>query len=741
MKKHCFSFLEDSYADICNDAMFCEKHLVDGNYLDSIIRAGMASEKITITICELVDLDFISPSQKKRLETLYYNGFIDEDIKKTLNEIREIRNKAAHGYLTDLEENAIRLHLYLYFVCTNFYKKFFNPDFLCDDYTGPIMEPSSELNDISENPVEDKNAEDILPDPLADYPFDKYNNQSYLLNELIKLNTSSIEAVEDDNLSRFKEYLHVDRPIQEEFSKALTIALSSDSSHLVMLCGSVGDGKSHLIANLKKKDPTLLDQFNIWNDASESDNPDKDSSNIDTLAHILNSFNNNNINSSTEKLILAINLGVLNEFLDSHYANEEFSDLASMIEKEDIFESDNVSHSIYRDKVSFVTFTDYNMFEINDDESSNHFSSKYISELFNRITKKDKKNPFYRAYCKDRESNFISPIIYNYEMLMDEDVQKIIIDYLIKVSLKYRKLISTRDLLNFVYEIIVPPEVLKIEDFMEYSLPNLLFGERSDSPLLMFFNELDPTFYRNESIDQFIIDLHVKDDTKRILDEYLDLTRFDFLKEYKESLCNFKRFDNSEKEKITTTLIRFAIFIGNNIVKSNFKDEIYLKYLRYLYAYNMGSFIGYSDLFKEIKEAIFLWKGSNEKNMMCIDILDSFKIYKNLRLKQVDGSKKYLSEDSSNRFKTEIKIIFSLQSNNEQISLNVDYSLYESITKLLNGFRPSQSDKEDLINLDEFINDLLSKDSEKDLFVVSLNRNEKFSLECNSGIFEFNKES
>ena len=103
--------------------------------------------------------------------------------------------------------------------------------------------------------------------------------------------------------------------------------------------------------------------------------------------------------------------------------------------------------------------------------------------------------------------------------------------------------------------------------------------------------------------------------------------------------------------------------------------------------------------------------------------------------------KKHFSDKSINRFKTEIKIIFLLQSNKEQIPLNVDFSLYESISKLLKGFKPNQSDKEDLINLDEFINALLSKASEKDLFVVSLNRNEKFSLEYNSGIVEFIKES
>ncbi len=744
MKKHCFDFLGDSYSEICQDAMSCEKHLVEGRYKDSIIRAGMASEKITLTICELEDL-FISPSQKKRIETLFYEGYVDEYTKKRLHYIREIRNKAVHGYLMDLEDKANKLHAYLYLVCVYFYKKY-NPHYSPEVYKGPIIESVSNSEKIPDDSSGDeKNTENLHSSPLDNYPFEKYNN-SFLLNELTKLNMSSIEAVEDDKLSEFKEYLHVNRSIQDDFMKALNKAVDSNSSHLIMLCGSVGDGKSHLIANLKKKNPILMNQFDIWNDASESDDPNKDVSNIDTLASVLQQFNDKNINISTKKFILAINLGVLNQFLDSSYANEEFTILKSIIEDAEIFESDNVSETIYGDKVSFITFSDYNMFELNDDESLNFTSSKYISDLFNKVTQNEENNPFYVAYLNDKESGYSSPIINNYEMLMDEGVQKIIIDYLIKVSLKYRKIISTRDLLNFIYEIVVPPEVLKTEDlddinFMEYSLPNLLFGLRSDTPLLKYFNELDPTLYRNELLDQFIIDLHVKDMTQKILDDYLDLTRFDFLKEYKENLKSFKKFDNSEKEKIASTLIRFSIFIGKNNIKSSFKDETYLKFLRYLYAYNNGSFNDYNDLFREIKDAIFLWKGSNEKNKICIDTLNSFKVYKNLRLKHVDKSKKHFSDKSINRFKTEIKIIFLLQSNKEQIPLNVDFSLYESISKLLKGFKPNQSDKDDLINLDEFINALLSKDSEKDLFVVSLNRNEKFSLEYNSGIVEFIKES
>ena len=81
-----------------------------------------------------------------------------------------------------------------------------------------------------------------------------------------------------------------------------------------MLCGSVGDGKSHLIAYLNSNHPEIMSNFKIHNDATESFDPDKTA--IDTLAKVLNEFDDNHIDSSNEKLILAINLGVLNNFME-----------------------------------------------------------------------------------------------------------------------------------------------------------------------------------------------------------------------------------------------------------------------------------------------------------------------------------------------------------------------------------------------------------------------------------------
>lgn len=745
MKNHCFSFLEDSYADVCNEAMFCEKHLVQKNFVDSILRAGKASEIMTQYICEFENQDYlISSSQKNRLKKLVYNGTISNSLYDELNFIRETRNKAAHGHVRNLEDNAKKVHFYLYIIATYFFITYKDPNFKIKEYAGPIMKaefiPAESHNDEIKKDNEEVNIKSSL---LENYPFATYDD-SYLLNELSKLRDSSIEAVEDDTLSVFKEYLHVDRSIQDDFLKAMNKAVESDDSHLIMLCGSVGDGKSHLIANLKKNEPDLFNKFSIHYDATESFDPEKNA--IDTLASVLKPFNNDNIYNSSEKLILAINLGVLNNFLESQYASEEYTELIKFIEAADIIESGNVLNNIYGNKVSFITFSDYNMFELNDDENSNYTSSEYISALFNKITQKDYSNPFYVAYREDKKSNYINPIIYNYEMLMDGEVQKIIIDYLIKIFIKYRKIISTRDLLNFIYEIIVPPESIKIEDldnidnFIDYSLPNLLFNTPKRSDLLKLCSELDPTLYRNESLDKFIIDLNINDDLEKVLNRYFDFTRSNFLNEYKEYLI---RKNNSNKEININVLIRFAVFYGKGIIKNDFKDDVYLKYLKYLYSYNTQVHKDYKDLFVEIKEAIFNWKGRYKKNTICIDTLDSFKVYKNLKLKPTPDKFENQLLDGlylGNRFKTEIKIYFSTESSKEKVPLSVDFSLYEYIMKLYNGFKPNQSDKEDLIILNEFINTLLDNDTDKDLYVTSLDSEKEFVFEYNDfGIFEFKR--
>lgn len=78
-----------------------------------------------------------------------------------------------------------------------------------------------------------------------------------------------------------------------------------------------------------------MSNFTLHNDATESLEPNKTS--MDTLNDVLDNFSDEKIGTSTEKLILAINLGTLNNFIDSEYG-KRFTVLQKYVESKKILE-------------------------------------------------------------------------------------------------------------------------------------------------------------------------------------------------------------------------------------------------------------------------------------------------------------------------------------------------------------------------------------------------------------------
>lgn len=220
-----------------------------------------------------------------------------------------------------------------------------------------------------------------------------------------------------------------------------------------------------MLAFLNNHYPDLANQFKIHNDATESFDPNKNS--IDTLSEVLSAFKDSNINNSNEKFILAINLGVLNNFIESDYANEEYTIIKQNLVDSNIFDPNNFSQNYDSEHVNIISFADYNMFELNGDDYENRVSSTYISSLIQKVVDDSQNNPFYQAYLKDKELGIETPVIYNYEMLSNKKVQDVILNLIIKISIKYKKIISTRDLLNFIYEILVPANIEKLVNHMK----------------------------------------------------------------------------------------------------------------------------------------------------------------------------------------------------------------------------------------------------------------------------------
>ena len=329
-------------------------------------------------------------TQFDRLKELNELDLIHFKQQGNFDRIRFLRNKGAHEPSTVTIYDAYEIHRLLFKVCAWFYKQYGDAKFKIPPFKGPIYEPPEdpnkekiqantekikdhskkikELTEKYENLVKKLESQDLShkPDDLPKQDLDmdsdtitieydtsvtdmanpephiKQINGSYLIWELSKLRDSSKEAVEGHKgLSSFKEYLHIKRDIQDVFMERVEEIANTDSSHLVMLCGNVGDGKSHLLAYLNSKRPDLAEKFDIYNDATESFNQYQES--IDNLAEILKSFNDENLNSSNKKVIIAINLGILNNFIDSDYANTSFKNLRDILIGFNIFDSTNLS--------------------------------------------------------------------------------------------------------------------------------------------------------------------------------------------------------------------------------------------------------------------------------------------------------------------------------------------------------------------------------------------------------------
>ena len=136
----------------------------------------------------------------------------------------------------------------------------------------------------------------------------------------------------------------------------------SSKAELILVCGNVGDGKSHILSHLNNKLKEGLDNFKIHNDATESHNP-KETSN-DTLNRVLEDFKDININKSNKKLILAINLGTLSKFQEEYEV--DYKQLFDYVKEQKILDADIIHHSKYDNKSNFhhVNFTDYHMYSL-----------------------------------------------------------------------------------------------------------------------------------------------------------------------------------------------------------------------------------------------------------------------------------------------------------------------------------------------------------------------------------------
>jgi DNA phosphorothioation-dependent restriction protein DptF len=541
---------------------------------------------------------------------------------------------------------------------------------------------------------------------------------------LDKLSISSRDAVIDgsfDSFDQFKDYLNVDRYVDSVLEEIVLSSIKSPESKLILISGNVGDGKSHMLANMYKKFPEEMAMVEVRNDATESNYVSK--SWIDELNEFLQPFSDDQLNIPDNKhtLIVAINLGVLSRFLNE--TSHSFNRLYDFVKTKGILE--NLAYeNHYHDEshFQFLNLADYNLFSL----SPNEASSKLLDDLFKKIIQPIDENPFYRSFKEfylDHPYRDSCVIRFNYLQLSKENVQKGLVNLIIFSIVKFKLIVSIRDLLDFIYDIIVPYEyqtllsedIIEKKDYLEYqflvsrSIYNKLFESEGRSPLLNAIKKLDPLKLRSESLDDLIFEIST-------IENPLDLferKKLDFNGFWNDKLDNF------DKKELIKTFVR-TLYI-NNINEFNKDLEDFYIFSKYLYAYHTGDSTSLKPVYKNIIKAIQCWNGNakseNEINIPIGNHQLAYNITQNINISPASirtaGIK---AKVELNEFDT--YLILDIKAEDITSSFILDFNLYNLIQRVLKGYRPNKVDREDHIDFQKFVDHITTRASQKQKNII-----------------------
>lgn len=562
------------------------------------------------------------------------------------------------------------------------------------------------------------------------------------LNRLRKSSSDSIDNV--DSFDGFKEYMHVVRDAEKDLKAVLRQVNVGTKKALVLLCGSAGDGKSHLLSYLKNSDTeNLLENYIIHNDATESNAPEKTA--IDTLCEVLSGFKDNNLDSPGKNIILAINLGVLSNFIESQYG-EDFKSLKQYVFNANILSS-KVNERGYDPNSYFqhISFSDYHMFLLEKDG----INPEYINALFEKIVLQNESNPFYASYKEDCSSCPLSskcPIKKNYEFFMDEKVRRYIAMLLVNVIVREKEILTTRELLNYVFDILVAQDfdfarfqkssvnVSKfLKEYLGCIMPTILFDCDDVTSIMNKTHKYDPLLDRDEAADDLAIEYYVADDVSNTIKKLLvDSPYVDIFND--KSIIGIINTDRALKSKLFNVLVRTKAITMGMVSGDSFQ-----KYVRDLFSYNAGKVSKLSNLYSDVEDAVTNWCGNESEGNICIDDQHKeFALYENIKFEAfLDNIPHETSEDRLNRFLPYIIVEFQ-DASGQSIRLDVDYSLYELIGKLKKGYVQTAEDRNNHADFISFITKILKTGSADKYMTAISEKGQKAVLEKTKfGIYKF----
>lgn len=550
---------------------------------------------------------------------------------------------------------------------------------------------------------------------------------SGFLNKIKILQKSSTETVVHANaFGPFQNYMHIIRPIEEEIIHKLKFIKTCETPQLMFICGSVGDGKSHLLAYLKQNHPELLEGFYIHNDATESYSRTKSAE--ETLEQILQPFDDGE--TATKHIIVAINIGKLHNFYIRQEEAGRFKELRHYIDSLQIFEKkEKLEEDVTADCFHAVDFSKVKYYRID----KTGVSSPFYSEVLQKITAVHTANEIYNAWKQDLDNGIRTIAHENYEMLMDVQVQKRVVEKLVQTIIRNKMIVSTRSFYNFIFDIIVPSSVLMNPNrtgfALQNTLPNLLFESLNRSDVLSSMSELDPLNDKGMLEDEIITNIFIHADVSTYLKQLLCAN---------ETLMFEKTVQDAISKDAYKEIAKYAIRI-KALLEDEPSDSIYSKFIQYIYSYYKGEYEPLEELFEILEQVLFKWKGSPRDNYIYV----SNEAQKDYRLAVPVDLVPKVDEFVFDREKSEFieaSEYFLTIGFNEYL-FELDLRLFEFLILVNKGYCPNLTEINEAIQFEEFYNKVVreAEEKEKRFLLVHLQSNTHFEVAKPKSKFTKNK--
>jgi len=565
-------------------------------------------------------------------------------------------------------------------------------------------------------------------------------------NTLNRLRKSSSDSIDNTEIfDEFKKYMHVTRSAEDDLKELLRNVNSSGKKSLVLLCGSAGDGKSHLLSYLKNYDEeNLLENYTIYNDATESSSPLKTA--IDTLNDLLEDFRDTNINRYGNNIILAINLGVLSNFIESEYG-VNYSLLRNYVADRNILSNKlNIKTFDFDSHFHHVSFSDYHMYSLNE----NGIHAGYIEEIFDKIFNNSIDNPFYYSYlnsCGTCPLSIKCPIKANYELYSIRNIRKYVAELLIKSTIEDKLILTTREILNFIYDSLISKEfnyselyklivndMEYLKNYINQITPNLLFDSTDVSVLMNTLKKYDPLLVRSEHSDEEAISFYVSSNVSDYIKNSFDALPYGKVVCDDETLSRIN-LDKSTKSSIYNTIVRIDDLDINEI-----GNDVFDEFIKYLYYFNSGQKNKLGGLYSLVENALVQWCGSIDDGLLCLDDNnDDYAIYeKIIFIASVSHIDEPEFKDELFRFRPSIIVAFEDKSKEgEKIFLDIDFSLFSLLYKLNKGYIQTADDRNNHADFISFINRILQSGKLNESITIMTNEGNRVEIMQNMFGYKF----